>query len=42
MSLKFDNGERESIIDFNVHDVSDANNNEITHVVKVSVYIIDR
>ena len=42
MSLKFDNGERESIIDFNVHDVSDANNNEITHVVKVSVYIIER
>ena len=42
MSLKFDNGERESIIDFNVHDISDANNNEITHVVKVSVYIIER
>ena len=42
MSLKFDNGERESIIDFNVHDVSDDNNNEIIQMVKVSVYIINR
>ena len=42
MSLRFDNGERESIIDFNVHDVSDDNDNEITQMVKVSVHIIDR
>ena len=42
MSLMFDNGERESIIDFNVHDVSDDNNNEITQMVNVSVHIMDR
>ena len=42
MSLRFDNGERESIIDFNVHDVSDDKDNEITQMVKVSVHIIDR
>ena len=42
MSLKFDNGERESIIDFNVHDVSDDEDNEIIQMVKVSVHIIDR
>ena len=42
MSLRFDNGKGESIIDFNVHDVSDDNDNEITQMVKVSVHIIDR
>ena len=42
MSLRFDNGERESIIDFNVHDVTDDNNNEITQMIKVSVHIIGR
>ena len=41
MSLRFENGNVESIIDFNVHDVSDDNNNEITQMVKASVYIIN-
>ena len=39
MSLRFDNGKRDSVIDFNVHDVSDDTDNEITQTVKVSVHM---